>query len=220
LVVAGPVEMLLRSNIYFSKALYIPIKDWDSCEGGWGGNISYSTTWHWVHNAENGDWHTTEARDNITREEIHLHGNPDAGKGWVGKSHGTYSATFNGKFLAIDRGPLGCTCSADETTTATGGGETDIELSPRGENKYWIGGISSTGEGTDMVHRSCSGCKGKTPPDSNRSSSYWFSFPAVIAQEDPNQPGVLHGSTTLENSPTVGASTTVKWNLTQCQSGR
>ncbi len=219
--VGGPVEMLLRSNIYFSKALQIPVKDWDTCEGGWGGTISYTRTWHWTHSGPNADWYSTEARDQTTRAEVHLRGNPNAGPGWVGQSHGTYSAVFSGKRLAIDRGPMGCTCSADETATATGGGEIDIDISPRGDNKYWVGAMSGTGTSSDMVHHSCSGCKGgKAPPDTSSTATYQFGFPAVIIQADPNDPGVLRGSTTIENDGMPGENTTVKWNLTKCESTR
>jgi hypothetical protein len=37
--IGGMVETLLRSNIHLSKTLTIPVKDWVSCHGGWGGTI-------------------------------------------------------------------------------------------------------------------------------------------------------------------------------------
>jgi hypothetical protein len=217
--VGAPVEMLLRSNIYFSKELRIPVKDWDSCEGGWAGNVNYTKSWHWVHSGPNGDWQSTEARDHTTRAEVRLRGNPDGSTGWSGTSYGTASIVFNGKHLAVDHGPLGCTCQLDETTTAVGAGDSNVQISPHADNKYEIRSTFPTVPSSTLQHRSCSGCKGKTPPDQSSTSIYEIGFPPVIAQEDPNQPGVLHGSTTLPGD-TAGETVDVKWNLTQCKDRR
>ena len=222
----GPVEMLLRSNIYFSKALYIPVKDWNSCDGGWGGTISYTTTFHFVHNSQHG-YTSTEAKDETTIDQIQLRGNPDGGTGWSGSSLGTYTATFNEKDIAIDTWPPasrpgisfgGATIKAEETTTAVGAGQASIEISPQEDNKYRIGATSFSVPSVYLWHQTCSGdCKGKTEPDRNSTSTYSMGYPALTVQADPNQPGVLRGDTTLENTPMRDATTTIRWNLMQCQ---
>jgi len=218
--VGAPVEMLLRSNIYFSKELKIPVKDWDSCDGGWGGTISYTRKWHWGQDTPNGDWQTTQSRDNSTRAEVRLRGNSDSAKGWSGPSHGTASVVFNGIYHVVDRGPLGCTCTLDETTNAVGAGDSNVEISARGDNKYEIRStLFPTIPSSTLAHRSCSGCKGKTPPDQSSTGTYSVGFPPVTTQEDPNQPGVLRGSTTVPGD-TAGETVDVNWNLTQCQNRR
>ena len=43
---------------------------------------------------------------------------------------------------------------------------------------------------------------------------------ATTAKEDPNQPGVLSGGATLENTPSTGATTKIARSLDQCQGGK
>jgi hypothetical protein len=219
--VAGPVEMLLRSNMYMSKKLLIPVKDWDSCDGGWAGVISYTSGWHTVHNSNDGGWNKTFARDQTTREDVRLTGNPNGEKGWSGASAGTFVANVNAKSLAVDSSN-GCTCKADQTFTAVGGGEAVFEISSQGDNKYGISGrTTATFPSVDLVHRSCSGCPpaSKPGPDTNNTGTYSVGFASFTAQEDPNQPGVLHGSAPLP-STTAGETQEVTWNLTQCKDRR
>jgi hypothetical protein len=221
LLVGAPVEMLLRSNIFFSKALYIPVKDWESCDGGWGGTISYVSTQHWGSpDPQSGDWHITAARDDTQRVEIRLRGNPNGGAGWTGTSHGTYSAIFNGKYLDLDRSE-GCSCTTDETSSAVGGGVTDVVISSPADNKYDIRVVSVTGTLVDLWHSSCGGCAGhgKAPPDRSESRAYEWNLPAVLAEGDPDHPGELRGSATLPGMR-PGETGTATWNLTQCQASR
>jgi hypothetical protein len=221
LLVGAPVEMLLRSNIYFSKALHIPVKDWESCDGGWGGTISYVSTQHWGSpNPQSGDWHITEARDETTRVEIRLRGNPNGGAGWTGTSQGTFSAFLNGKHQSVSRSG-GCTCSTDETSSAVGGGTTDAVISSPASNKYEIRVGSVTGTLVDMWHSSCGGCAGhgKNAPDRSESRAYEWDLPAVLAEGDLDHPGELRGSATLP-SVRPGETGAATWNLAQCQASR
>jgi hypothetical protein len=224
LAFGGPVEMLLRSNIYFSKALNIPVKDWDSCDGGWGGSITYTTNYHFVRTSHT-TFTETEARDDTTTSVVSLRGNPEGGAGWSGASHGTYAGHFEHKSVAIDTWPPaydfgGATITATETTSAVGGGEVAVDISAPTDNKYRIGGASISIPSVTLWHQACSGdCRGKNEPDRSRTGTFGAAFPAVTTQEDSSQPGVLNGSTTIENNPTIGATTTVQWNLRLC-SGR
>ncbi|HKV98678.1 MAG TPA: hypothetical protein VJN96_02580 [Vicinamibacterales bacterium] len=224
LAVGGPVEMLLRSNIYYSKALNIPVKDWLSCDGGWGGSITYTTNFHLVRNSHT-TFTETFARDDTTTAVVDLRGNPEGGAAWSGASHGSYAGHYEHQELSIDTwAPAGdfggATITAKETTTAVGGGEVSVDISAPGDNKYRIGGASISLPSVTLWHQACSGdCKGKLEPDRSTTSTFSAAFPAVTGQEDPSQPGVLHGSKTIENLPTIGATTTVEWNLRLC-SGR
>jgi hypothetical protein len=56
-----PVEVLLRSNIHLSKALVVPVKDWQGCNGGWGGTVDYTKTTHYIETASGTGQSTTYA---------------------------------------------------------------------------------------------------------------------------------------------------------------
>lgn len=224
LAFGGPVEMLLRSNIYYSKALNIPVKDWQSCDGGWGGSITYTSTYHLVRTSQQG-FTETFARDDTTTSVISLRGSAEGEAGGSGASHGSYAGHYEHKEVSIDTWPPNrfsgaATITATETTAAVGGGEATVEISAPGDNKYRIGGSSVSIPSVTLWHQTCSGdCKGRTEPDRNSNGTFSAAFPAVTGEADPNQPGVLHGSKTIENNPTIGATTTVEWNLRLC-SGR
>jgi len=223
--VGGPVEMLLRANIHFSKQLNIPVKDWESCDGGWAGTVSYSMTYHYVHNAQT-TFTEVSGDDQTMQDEIRLRGNANAGTGWVGSSLGSYTVAYGKKFRATDTWPPtrfggSTTITGEENASASGGGEASVEIGPRGDNKYEIHSTVGSVSGVDLWHYSCSGdCKGKTTPDSSKQISYSPFLPKVMAQEEPDQPGVLRGSTTFEDLPTKFATTKVSWNLKQCQDRR
>ena len=224
----GPVEMLLRANIYFSKQLSIPVKDWESCDGGWAGTMSYATKYHWDHNDP--VHRMSESNDQTITYEVRVKGNPNSGTGWNGSSHGSFTAAYSKKFVGIAQWPGGSrpgfyvgpsTITTEENTTAAGGGETNATISPLGDNKYTVGAGSFNIPGVDLWHTTCAGdCRGKPTPDKNDPFVFSLAFPPVTTQEDPNQPGELHGSTTLEDSPMKFATTKVSWNLHQCQDRR
>jgi hypothetical protein len=219
--VGGPVEMLLRSDIHMSKKLLIPVKDWESCDGGWAGTISYARSWHSVTHSTGGDWTNTEAKDETIRDEVRLSGNPNSGKGWNGASAGTFITNVSAKSLAIAHEDS-CTCTSDGTYTAVGGGEAVFEMSPEEDNKYTINGrTTATIPTVNLVHNSCSGCPpaSKPAPDTNSTGTYSVGFASFTVQEDPKQPGVLHGSTSLPAGG-AGNTSTVTWNLTQCNDRR
>ena len=217
--IGGPVEMLLRSDIHMSKKLLIPVKDWESCDGGWAGTISYTKSLHSVTNSNVGSWNSTLAKDQTERVEVRLSGNPNSGKGWNGTSAGTFIANVNAKTLAIER-QGSCTATADQTFTAIGGGEAVFEITPEGDNKYAISGKTTASfPSVDLVHRSAAGCPGTVPPDTNNTGNYSVGFAPLTAQEDPNQPGVLRGSMSLPTTRT-GDTNTATWNLKQCQGPR
>lgn len=219
--VGGPVEMLLRSDIHMSKKLLIPVRDWDSCDGGWAGTISYTRSWHDEHNSNGGGWSKTLTKDQTEREEVRLSGNPNSAKGWNGTSAGTFIANINAKSLAIDR-QGSCSCKADQTFTAVGAGEAVFQISPAGDKAYTISGSTSASlPSVDLVRRSCSGCPpaAPTPPDTNSTGTYSVGFSGFTVEEDPNQPGVLRGSMSMPGTA-PGVTNTASWNLTQCQGPR
>ena len=220
--VGGPVEMLLRANIASSKKLRIPVKDWLSCDGGWGGTISYTTTYSFVSHSNQG--HTsTFTRNETTLGQITLRGNANSSKGWNGDSLGSYTASFSDNNKAIDTWPPnrfsgGSTITADENTAAAGGGPIAVNIGSQGDNQYRIGPTTANLPSVTLWHQSCSGdCKGKIEPDRNSTGMSSAMTPAVTAHEDPNHPGELRGGTTVDNFPRSGATTTINWNLNQCK---
>ena len=211
--------MLLRSDIHMYKKLLIPVKDWDSCDGGWAGTISYSKSTHSDWHSDKGDWDSTVTKDLTERDEVRLSGNPNSAKGWNGASGGTFIANVNGKSLAVDR-QGSCRVSADETMSAIGGGEAVFQISAEGDNKYSINGSTTASfPSVDLVHRSGAGCPGKTPPDTNTTGNYSVGFGSFTVQEDPDKPGELRGSMSLPGTK-EGDTNTVSWNLTQCKDRR
>lgn len=222
--VGAPVEMLLRSNIYFSKELKIPVKDWNSCDGGWGGTISYSSTYSYNHDDPVN--RMTDTKTATMHDEVQLHGNKDVGKGWTGSSNGNFTASYALNYRGTKTWPAasrpgmsfgGATETTEENASAAGGGETSVEISPKGDNKYDITTRSGVIQGVDLWHTTCAGdCRGKSLPDKNNPLTYSLDLSHITAQEDPDHPGVLHGSATLP-SPMLGETLTANWNLTQCQ---
>lgn len=230
LACTGAVETLLRLNIYSSKALYIPVKDWESCVGLWGGNIRVTLTRHFAEDRSTYDGSLTDKEDHTLNLEIHLRGNPDGGTGWSGDSDGTFSCVSNDKSLQITRhnaiGWMGAYTTTNETTeTAVGGGDTIIRISRQEDNKYLLEAARRVGVGqlpsVRMEHSTCTGyCPGGNPPDVNSSGTLDVDFPGVTLEENPNQPGVLRGSTTVQDYPGIGSTATISWNLMQCQGHR
>ena len=82
--VGGLVETLLRSNIHLSKTLTIPVKDWVSCDGGWGGTISYTTTSQTATTGGDRFSPWSNSREERTVNEITLRGEPGVATGWNG----------------------------------------------------------------------------------------------------------------------------------------
>jgi hypothetical protein len=226
LACTGAVETLLRLNIYSSKALYIPVKDWESCEGGWGGTIRVVSTRNFVENTSTFDGSKTSTENNTRNVEIRLRGDSDGRKSWSGESHGIFSCQSNDKSLDITRhraiGWMGASTTTNEVTeTGVGEGEAVLRISPQGDNKYLLEAPQGLGEVPDvrMEHGTCVGyCPGgNTWPDTNSSGSFSLDFPPVTLEEDPNQPGLLRGSTTVQDYQGIGLTATISWDLTQCQ---
>ena len=217
----------------FSKALYIPVKDWESCEGGWGGTISYTLSSHSVHNSSDESHHSsiTNAVDGTEQGEIHLRGNPDGETGWGGSSNGSFTAQYSMKKLDIARSPPdpyskrgAVTITGEATVTGTDKGNTNVGISPLGDNKYEISsGFGGNIPGVETFHSTCAGdCKDFTEVrrDWTKPFTHGMVLPKVTAQEDPNEPGVLHGSFRVEDFSGVGTTLTGNWDLMQCQGRR
>jgi hypothetical protein len=224
--VGGMVETLLRANLHLSKTLTIPVKDWMSCDGGWGGTISYGTAYHIGQTVPGTDNHQVNSIDETMEDDIILRGDPKVGSGWNGTPHGTFSASYELRVIGVTIYPAvklfrGAVNTTDDTTKAGGGGDATVALHPLGDNKYDLQIMGGPIEGTHHWHNSCAGeCKGTQPPDINNAIQYSVMGTSATAKEDPNNPGVLHGSETREDTPSPGATTTISWNLNQCQGGK
>jgi hypothetical protein len=220
LAVGGLVETLLRSKIHLSKTLTIPVRDWISCDGSWGGTISYTTAAHSVQTIHGSFDVQVNSRDETMEDEITLRGDPNGRSGWGGSSHGSFTASYGLRATGVVVNRVAA-ITTDEMTGAAGNGETTVELTAAGNNKYEIHIMPAPLEGTHHWHTGCTGlCKGTNPPDMNNPIQYSVLGASATAKEDPNNPGVLHGSEPRENTPSPGTTTTISWNLNQCQGGK
>jgi hypothetical protein len=225
-IVGGMVETLLRANLHLSKTLTIPVKDWVSCDGGWGGTIRYSTINHIDQNVGGTDNIQTNTIDEYMDDALTLRGDPKVGSGWNGTPHGSFDASYSLRVFGVTVFPPhklfhGAVVTTEDTTKAGGAGDARVELNSLGDNKYDIHVMGGTIEGTHHWHTACAGeCKGKPQPDMDNPMQYSALGISATAKEDPNNPGVLHGSETREDTPSPGATTTISWNLSQCQGGK
>ncbi len=147
--VGAMVETLLRANLHLSKTLTIPVKDWVSCDGGWGGTISYSTVNHIDQNVGGTDNIQTNTIDEYMGNAITLRGDPKVGSGWNGTPHGSFDASYSLRVFGVTVYPPhglfhGAVVTTEDTTKAGGAGDAKVELNFLGDNKYDIhvmGGI-------------------------------------------------------------------------------
>jgi hypothetical protein len=228
IAVGGLVETLLRSNIHLSKTLTIPVKDWVSCDGGWGGAISYTTTTQTTTTGGDtaGPW--TNTQEETTANEISLRGEPGVANGWSGSSHGSFSATYDLEDTTVIVNPPvklfhGAVHTIQDKRTASGDGETTVDINSRGDGTYDIQVKGANFPGKEHWQTRCTGDCPKTTAATDKDSSIVATISGLSAttgKEDPNHPGVLSGGATLENTPSQGATTKITWNLDMCQGGK
>ena len=223
--VNGMVETALRSNLHLSKTLYIPVKDWRSCEGGWGGTASFRSTSETVQRNDGSDNTWVNTTNEVVDAALRLPADTDSGPSRNGALHGTYtgSYTLSGNMVNVYppvRDFPGATITKVTTVTANGEGNADVAITPLAENQYQIQ-LGLNGDplhGEFRTHTSCAGqCKGRKEPDENRPFLYPITGMSVVAKADPAHPEKLSGETTLKDTPAAGQSTDVRWDLTQCQ---
>ena len=227
LLVGGLVETLLRSNIHLSKTLTIPVKDWVSCHGGWGGIISYETTFRSAQTVIGSDNQQTNTQDDVFSNEITLQGDPNLVTGWSGSSHGTFSASYVSTAISATVYPAvklfrGAVNTTQVDLNASGGGDATVQIASNGDNTYRIQAVS-VGDmpGNNHWHSGCTGdCHGTDPPDKDSPFGYTIPGLSVTIKGDASDAGVLSGGASFENTPYAGATTKMHWSLDQCQGGR
>jgi hypothetical protein len=228
IAVGGLVETLLRSNIHLSKTLTIPVRDWVSCDGGWGGTISYTTTSQTTTTGGDsyGPW--TNSREETTVNQITLRGDPGVATGWSGSSHGSFSASYDLEETNVIVNPpvklfRGAVHTIQDKQTAAGDGETTVDIHAREDGRYDIQVKGANFPGKEHWQTRCTGDCPKTTAATDKDSAIVgtiIGMTATTGKEDPNHAGVLSGGATLENTPTTGATTKITWNLDQCQGGK
>lgn len=227
LAIGGLVETVLRSNLHLSKTLTIPVKDWVSCTGGWGGNISYTTTSQTTTTGGDtaGPW--TQTIEQTTENEITLRGDPNAAPGWKGSSQGTFSASNDLENTTVIVNPpvrlfRGAVITIQDKQIASGEGKTTARIQARDDGKYDIQVIGGNLNGNEHWQTRCTGDCPKTTATTDKDSTIVasvFGMNVTTGKVDPNQ-SVLSGSATLENTPTQGATTKVTWSLDECQDSK
>ena len=227
IAVGGLVETLLRSNIHMSKTLTIPVKDWEQCEGGWGGTISYTTTSHSSETLDNVYNKQVNSLEETLENEVTLHGDSDGERGWSGSSHGTFTASYVVTGIGLMISPpvklfRGAVVKTQTDLGASGGGDATVSIGSNGDDTYNIqimpGGSI---EGTNHWSSRCTGqCNGTDPPDKESPYAYSLQGMKVTVKADPNHPGVLSGGAELEDTPYKGQTTKIHWSLQWCQGGQ
>ena len=227
IAVGGLVETLLRSNIHLSKTLTIPVKDWVSCDGGWGGTISYTTTSQSATSGGDnaGPWTNTQVVTTVN--QITLRGESNA-TGWSGSSHGRFSASYDSEDTNVIVNPpvklfRGAVHTIQNKQTAAGEGETSADIQARENGRYDIQVKGANLPGNGHWQARCTGDCAKSTAATDKDSPFVASIPGMsvtTGRVDPDHPGVLSGSATLENTPTAGATTKITWSLDQCQGGK
>ncbi|HEX6823411.1 MAG TPA: hypothetical protein VF123_15235 [Candidatus Sulfotelmatobacter sp.] len=221
--IGGLVETLLRSNIHLSKTLTIPVKDWVSCHGGWGGTISYQTTSQSVQTWGDAYRKQTDTVEETLQNEITLQGDPNVVTGWSGTSHGTYSASYSSTSTGVIVYPKSVITTI-VTLSGDGDGEATADISSNGDNIYTIHAISPGNlQGNNHWHSSCMGdvCPhSSNPPDKDSPFGYSMMGISFTVKADPDHPGVLSGGAELADTPSKGQTTKAHWSLDQCQGGQ
>ena len=220
--IGGLVETLLRSNIHLSKTLTIPVKDWVSCHGGWGGTISYQTTSHLFQTFGDAYRKQTDTQEETLENNVTLEGDPNVVTGWSGSSRGTFSASYSSTATSV------IVYSKSVVTTIVtlhgdGDGNATADIGSNGDNTYTIHVVSPGNlQGNNHWHSSCMGdvCPhGSNPPDKDSPFGYSMMGISFTVKADPDHPTVLSGGAELADTPTKGQTTKAHWSLDQCQGG-
>ena len=227
--IGGLVETLLRSNIHLSKTLTIPVKDWVSCDGGWGGTISYTTTSLAVTTGGDNAGPWTHTQEETTVNEITLNGNDsNSGRGWSGSSHGSFSASSDVEVTDVIVNPpvrlfRGAVQTIQDKRIASGGGETTVNIQAHEDGRYDLQMNGGNVPGNEHWQARCAGDCPKTTAATDKDSpieATILGMSVTTGKEDPNHQGTLSGSATLENTPSQGATTKITWTLDECQGGK
>jgi len=228
IAVGGLVETLLRSNLHLSKTLTVPVKDWVSCDGGWGGTISYTTTTQTTTTGGDtaGPW--TNTREETITNQISLQGEPGVATGWSGSSHGTFSAVYDLEDTNVIVNPPvklfgGAVHTIQDRQTASDGGETTVDIQAREDGRFDLHTQGANFPGKEHWQSRCTGDCAKTTAATNKDSSMVASIQGLTVttnKVDPDNQGQLSGGATLENTPVQGSTTKINWNLDMCQGGK
>ncbi len=228
LLVGGLVETTLRSNLHLSKTLTIPVKDWVSCDGGWGGTISYTTTTPTTTSGGDtaGPW--TNTREETITNQITLQGEAGVATGWSGSSRGTFSAVYDLEDTNVIVNPpvrlfRGAVHTIQDKQTASGDGETTVNIQAREDGRFDLQTQGANFPGTEHWQARCTGDCAKTTAAADRDSSMVATIQGLTVttnKVDPDNQGQLSGGATLENTPAQGSTTKITWNLDMCQGGK
>ena len=203
-----PVEVLLRSNIHLSKALIVPIKDWQGCEGGWGGTITYQRSATYSQVAPGTGESTTYEVLSGEHIDASLHGDPDYGT--TGLSHAEASGEKKSNELDTLHTGMGDS-SIQRIDDLSGSGNVDFVIASAGQNTYtvqMVGSVPFTGQHAEI--------------DSSSSRHYDITSGVVIptftaTATDPNRPDLLLGSTTIPDPSDPRGTIEISWDLVMCK---
>jgi hypothetical protein len=117
----------------------------------------------------------------------------------------------------------GAVHTIQDKQTAAGDGETTVDIHAREDGRYDIQVKGANFPGNEHWQSRCTGDCPKSTAATDKDSAIVatiFGMSVTTGKEDPNHPGVLSGGATLENTPSMGATTKINWSLDQCQGGK
>ena len=203
-----PVEVMLRSNIHLSKALVVPVKDWQGCDGGWGGTVDYTRTTHYIETASGTGEITTYAINATEHLEASLRGDPNFGMSGV--SHGQASGNSDRSELDTLHTAMG-DVPTQRTDNLSGSGNVDFSIRSLGQNTYEIqmlGSVTFTGQHTEVS-------SGYVQRQDTASVVGIPQFRATAA--DPNHPDSLQGDSTVPDPSVPNGQIEISWDLAMCK---
>jgi hypothetical protein len=223
-LITMPAELLYRSDWASTASLTFDVQDWQDCDGGWFGTVTYgySDSSNYGKSFEKG--HEKGERSETVNAEIKLNGNERATANVTANYRDYYEKEINdteccyfvhsGKCKRTGRDVL----SDHRNTVGTGQATIDVDGGVRvyGDSYMLEIGIPEIGgtQKTSRTYTHIRECNGVNQPNGNSESSgsRGFSVGQISAtgKIDPNNPDVISGSKT-------DGKVTITWSLHRCR---
>ena len=245
LVIGFPVEVLLRSNIHFSKSLIIPVKDWQECDGGWGGTVTYTRSLNQIHQTSSGNSQTTTGDELMDKAALVLSGGEmgtvSAGT-FEGASAASWSEDYSRRNFTKSHSSIstqGCskTLGTNNESATLGSGQGELQVSvtagPNGPSEWryqvlpsesptlqvtstWKTDDSVSGEQPAPNFRGCVSAASNSPDLKGGTLAQPAFLVVVQGRMDPNNPTEIHDFQT-QTDPISGMTTQIKVDLMRCE---
>ncbi len=197
-LITMPLELLYRTDWASSGNLIVPVRDHESCEGGWNGTIiMVEESWQQPKGFIKASGHTYE-------ETIEVKG-----------SKGIASGQWKSLFHEEGRAPAANSCTMFRRVTTNGTGEREAKFSvlmPEGDQYRIFVSAPSFAATQNYESSQCGGYSEQQRSETKTAGG--FSLANLEGKLDPNNPNELSGSKTM---PSPMGSRVITWNLRRCK---